>query len=645
MREIKIVAFDFFDTLVHRTCHPEIILKYWALHMSAYMQCCVTERVLYQVRKNAAKITEKNTIKEEQSYEELIGCVYNEIKQLGYHFDDKAVFIQKSKELEFDIEIQHQYIDEGNVQLLKEYSKRGVKLILISDFYQGKDFFLRVLEYFQLQEYFTEIYVSSDIGKRKSTGALYQHIINELNCEPKEMLMLGNNNISDVTIPGKFFINAQHLPFADKNVYMSQKILCSNVDGMLKKREASFAGYIPALIVMMDNLYHEAIKLKCKKLLFCSREGQKLKVMFDVFQEKMYATSMIETSYFYVSRRATLLASLSDVQKEKFDRIFRQYNELKLEDFLYSVNFSSDEIDCLATAIQFDKNRIITTPKRCEYLNAILNNSIFIDKYNKKRREQKRCFIEYLHNLNGEDSDVFLVDIGWKGTIQDNIYEILDEKVDVTGFYFGVFDCQSSERNKKIGLLFDQRKIRYDYSIYVHNYIDLEKIFAADHGAVLSYKAEDGQIIPELSCEKSNLDIYKYVAGWQRDMIIDFSAILDLILHSNCFVCDIQYFLLELYLKQLCIVFPKQNDLYLNFRTKVKENFGNISKASLKAEHSVTRDKKMKQEYMYVDYTYRLLDRHNLQCLYPLSMLYGQAVLIVKRIQLKVCATYDRFIY
>ena len=46
----NIVAFDFFDTIVHRDCNPEIILFKWAKEVSCYLRFSISPSVIYQIR-------------------------------------------------------------------------------------------------------------------------------------------------------------------------------------------------------------------------------------------------------------------------------------------------------------------------------------------------------------------------------------------------------------------------------------------------------------------------------------------------------------------------------------------------------------------------------------------------------------------
>lgn len=84
------------------------------------------------------------------------------------------------------------------------------------------------------------------------------------------------------------------------------------------------------------------------KVLFCSREGQLLKKLFDLLQSTFLHKNKIQTYYFYVSRRSTLIPSLTNPDVEDFDIIFRQYKKISLENFLLNLNFSDEEIKQIA---------------------------------------------------------------------------------------------------------------------------------------------------------------------------------------------------------------------------------------------------------------------------------------------------------
>ena len=74
----KIVAFDFFDTVVHRNCHPEQTLYQWAKEMALELNFDVSPAILYKVRKSVENDKELGI--EEMCYLDLLSGIYDKIK-------------------------------------------------------------------------------------------------------------------------------------------------------------------------------------------------------------------------------------------------------------------------------------------------------------------------------------------------------------------------------------------------------------------------------------------------------------------------------------------------------------------------------------------------------------------------------------
>lgn len=97
----NIVAFDFFDTIVHRDCNPEIILFKWAKEVSCYLRFSISSSVIYQIRKKIETEKKSNGL-EEVAYQDLLAELYNRLKNLSKseYFPDIEDFVEFSKELE-----------------------------------------------------------------------------------------------------------------------------------------------------------------------------------------------------------------------------------------------------------------------------------------------------------------------------------------------------------------------------------------------------------------------------------------------------------------------------------------------------------------------------------------------------------------
>lgn len=626
---IRLVAFDCFDTLFHRDCHPEVVLFSWAREMSSFLKFVVIPETLYRYRKNCEDEMKQRA--EDIRYEELLNVLYEKLKneiQMESSLED---FIATSYLIERNIEMQHLIKDEKNISLLKNQSIQGNKVIIITDFYLPKKFFEYIFSQFGIIDYISDIFVSSEIGKRKSTGTIYKYILEYYDITPDCITMIGDNKLSDNKIPHKLGLRIEFSPYINKRRVNDYKSLKKKIMTATKSKEGEyFNGYVGALYLFCERLYAMAVKENVKILMFCSREGQNLKRLFDIYQKRLYPQHLINTKYLYVSRSSTLLPSLTEVSDEKFERIFRQYHEIVINDFLQSIGFSENEIIYLEKS-GIDCRKIIK--RNDEYLNTLYNNKIFLSLYNKKRIQQRDLFQSYIYKLNEDNiQKLFLVDIGWKGTIQDNIYEILQGKTEIVGFYFGLFKHSVNIQNKKIGVLFDENSKSNYYNIFTYNYVDLEKVFAADHGQTLRYTNKDKTIRPVLSTKPEDLEIYRFTYVWQNRMNELFACLCEEFENSIQSGENMIKIITKSYLREQCVYRPKYYKIYLEFREKVKENFGNLSGRKDLADSTTIRDKGIKKSYLYIDYSYRIFDRMHLHILSPLAELYCYFVYFVKKI-------------
>ena len=64
---------------------------------------------------------------------------------------------------------------------------------------------------------FTKYYVSSDLGKRKDFGDMYDYILQDLKIHPSRIIHIGDNTLSDWSIPyskGIKLLNKKEVDFS-----------------------------------------------------------------------------------------------------------------------------------------------------------------------------------------------------------------------------------------------------------------------------------------------------------------------------------------------------------------------------------------------------------------------------------------------
>ena len=626
----KIVAFDFFDTVVHRNCHPEQTLYQWAKEMALELNFDVSPAILYQIRKSVENNKELGT--EEMCYTDLLSGIYDKIKD-KIKILSKEEFIHRAKTLELKIELQHIYLDSKIQEVLKRLKSDSKQIILVSDFYTDKELIETVLKKFEILDYFSSIYISSEKACRKSTGNLYKLILKELGLKPIEITMIGDNYKSDYEVPRSLGLNAIYRQYIDKNTTVAEKELVRLYNQILfsNSKKAPFNIFLADIVFFISKLHKKMIQDDVQIALFCSREGQLLKRLFDIYQDTFFEKNQkICTEYFYVSRRSTLYSSFTSLEDEEFEMIFRQYKKITLQNFLLNLNFSDNEIILICQDLKEKPTYVLTVDDHL--LEKLKKHPQFITKFNKEKKDSQ-LLRDYIERLTKNQNEVYLVDVGWKGTIQDSIKKALPDKR-IVGYYLGLMLNVYSVENKtdKTGLLFSDYPNKSEfYDIVSRNFEFYEDIFVADHGPVLKYK-KDSEIIPILEDDKKHVSIYQAVKDYQEELILGFSEILEVYKKMKFLPFEQKNLWLMISLKKECIYIPKLQSFSESLKEKVVENFGEIVtlKTTKKSLKTLLREK---SDLLWVDFVYRLFGGVNFLFI---PELYTRVIFLLKYLDLKL---------
>lgn len=251
-----------------------------------------------------------------------------------------------------------------------------------------------------------------------------------------------------------------------------------------------------SLQLWTERLYRRLRHDQVEHVFFLSREGQPLKRMFDAYAA--LAGGGVQSHYLEVSRRATLLPSLKPLEAERFETLFRQYRAISLVEFLSSLGLE-DSVKVLVEnlALKHDEAEVrLEDFPNSRLWERVRSNAKFRALYDMRRVTQREVFIDYLQELAGGvlPETLVVVDVGWKGTIQDNLHAMLctaprPEVNCVKGFYVGLIaDGSAGPTNTKDGLLFSHvGGGSLGFHVFNENKSLFEVVLAADHGSVIGY--------------------------------------------------------------------------------------------------------------------------------------------------------------
>ncbi len=502
----RLICFDYFDTIVTRIVVPEHTKNIASAALSQLLGGVFSGNELYQIRRDLERaITEQNA----RQTGELDFCLADfglrfwlslQERQTNFTALDQQQFVASLLALEVAVEKAVQEVCPQVLKVLQDLQGQGLPLVLVSDFYLSEACFVDVLKALGLDSFFPQVYVSSSRGKSKGAGTIYPQIAHDFQCSPEQMLMIGDNPHADIAMARQFGMPTLQVlrPILNPLSASSRQEGGDGKNGLaanLKNLplQGHFSEMACSLWLFTHRLFQELWQNGRRDVFFLSKEGEFLQKLFSTYQLEIFGAEKIRSHYLLASRKATFLPSLRPLDQEDFLRLFAHYRDISIRDFLLSLNFETLWVDRLCRQRAFDcSERIFDLRNRPEF-HDLISLPLFRQEYEKRRAEQRSRFIDYLRSFKvdyGKDG-LCLVDVGWKGSIQDNIYHILDRAVQIQGYFIGSYHAtERYENNRKKGLLFDNSgQLGPYYNVYNNNRSLYEMLLGATHGSADCYIA------------------------------------------------------------------------------------------------------------------------------------------------------------
>ena len=519
--------FDFFGTVMFRKCSGDDIKRIWCKRLSAYLGFKVSEIELYHLRTESEQRLCRNLHKEFR-YEDLLWKMYETLKSQNLCTDEQALsFTTFAKKTECEIEEHFQVINESVIEIVKDAKKQGKSVYILSDFYMGKQTISRFLEQKGVFDLFDDIFVSCDFMCNKVSGELFNEIINRMHLKKDECIMYGDNIRSDFLNAKRNNISAHWIFNLGNNKAINSKDALSQLLIRSTTNALSYANYSFCFYRFIKLLYEDLIKQQAKTVYFFSREGELLKELFDRYSSYLserFGHRKIESKYLYVSRQSTYPASLGDINSEKFYGLFDLYTEISVAAFLKSIGFDNDKIHILESNLDIDFGKVITDFPHSVEFDKLKDLPLFSDFYNQTVEVSRNALVSYLQQegfCNNEK--IFVVDVGWRGSIQSNIVNAFKNKVNIIGYYCGL---SASINYTKKGLLFDENDEKKANSIWGYNATFMERVLTASHPSTKGYVCDTEKWLPVFNVFETEKENYELIKPIQDIMKLQFSKLM-----------------------------------------------------------------------------------------------------------------------
>lgn len=512
----KLRTVDVWDTLLRRDCHPECI----KLATSAYLlygwptllkPAFRDHWALYNARVDAERhlAAAARAVGHDDEYK--ISSV------LGYWLEvviagvfDSGLPAQLA-EFELSVEIARSFRDPDIGDFLAPHAAE--RTLFLSDFYMDADMLSRLLKAKGLDKIVGDGISSCDAGLNKRSGRLFRYVHETQAVSPHEHIHFGDNALSDVESAAKIGVKAIHyLPeraHAERcereRLFISRDVLFEHLRALIGEdanvrasamEEHARAAFIfgveaaPLFIGFALWIAEQAVVKRLDRLFFLTREGEFFRRIFaTLFPDgKVFGHSLPPYLDLEVSRLSTFAASLSDVSTDELSRLWRLFRTQRIGGLFATLGLSSESFEGLLAELGLSPDVVVERPESSPVLAQLLNAPAFREAALKAVADQRGLLMDYLAECGFvADARVGVVDIGWRGTIQDNLAYVMPGS-SISGMYLGLrklINPQPSAVSKEAYVADERRDT--DTDKLFEAFAVLEMLCSSPNGSVEGY--------------------------------------------------------------------------------------------------------------------------------------------------------------
>jgi len=522
-----VYSFDVFDTLLRRKFDPpELVKQLVAEHMSKLLARSGThvspkEILTHRTRAEEALWREAESGGKDADYH-LDDVIAGTLKTI---LADSILNARQIVDYEIGLEKKAAQPMPGALEVLSYLKSIGKHVICISDSYLSVSQMSSILEYHGFLQYIDKLYVSSDVGKRKSTGRLFQYVIEK---EDKRIVHIGDNYDSDYIMPKKLGIKAlwfhsrsEQRRKSELKTLLHSKNKMDYVNTIIRspvgyKSELQRVGYEvlgPALTVFVHNVAEQARKDDVEALFFVARDGYAMKKIYEALQSNIYAESGLPPCrYMCLGRLPVRLASLHELTYAKIMEVHAYIarfpgKSVTLGDILGSYGLERGSFINVAKQYEMDLNEPIVNPAQDERLSKLMESIELKEIIRRESAQARELLREYLAGIGfmGKKK-VAVVDANAEGltqTILDMIFSDDTSYPAVRRYYFNLLTLNvdtvgtKPELSDALGIVTDWRSDSSNEQVPFRLFALLIELFChPNHGVTVGYKRVSGRTVP-----------------------------------------------------------------------------------------------------------------------------------------------------
>lgn len=574
--EMVHISLDLWDTILRRRCHPDEVKLHTAQRMLYLLNRCTGEdcpgtmELLRRRQRIEAGIGERlqaEGFDDEYEIEEVLSLCILDVAEKKIEAGELAALTDILVRGEIEQEIAVTYLDEDLVDLLGSCDYE--KLHIVSDFYMSADKIQTILQAHSFPLPVETFFLSCDSKLNKRSGRLFQHVCSTLGIEPGALLHIGDNQRVDVEMAARSGVKSYRFAGSNEQAIREQKqaflVRCQNSgrgagailsqkkhdpvpffvkQGKQREELCEFGRYMSPLFVgfslFIQELCHRGGH---QRVHFFTREGKFFQKVFDRVQAHgLFGMSPIESRLLPVSRLATFFPSLQELTPMEMKRLWSQYHTQSVRSFLGSLGVNPANYLCIVQESGIDPDEMISSPWQDDRFLSLLGNRSFLDCLREEQQEKRKNLVEFFQDCEfGQEGKAFIVDIGWRGTIQDNLALIFPDTL-IEGCYLGLqkYLNPQPENSRKYGYIADEN--RGKYHLMLRYMMPFEMLCFANGGSAVGYRREGaGKTGPEFQCDAYEERFYdEWIHPFQKGVEEGVSQVCRLVAQHGISVRELQ---------------------------------------------------------------------------------------------------------